>query len=131
MTRDFNTKKLDLKRLQIKNFEVTNLDNYIDPLKEFTLEEWKEFVDKHSHLLSYKKPSPTLSVKSISKAVKNIHKLLEPTDALKEKLSHQNIASHQVEFEAIYKNCIEAPDFNVKSGEDHYKLSNGILYKKR
>ena len=130
MTRDFNAKKLDLKRLQIKNFEVTDLDTYIDPHKEFTLEEWKEFVDQHSHLLSYKKPGPTLSVKSISKAVKNIHKLLEPTDALKDKLSHQNIASHQVEFEEIYKRCIEAPDFTVNSGEDHYKLSNGILYKK-
>ena len=101
MTRDFNAKKLDLKWLQIKKFDVTDLDNCIDPHKEFTLEECKESIDQHSYLLSYKKSTPTVSVQSISKAVQNIHKLLEPTNALTDKLSHQNIASLQIEWDYL------------------------------
>ena len=130
LTRNYNAKKLDLKRLQIKNFEVSNLDNYIDPQKEFSLNEWKDFVDQHQHLLTYQEPVQAMTVQSISKAVKNIHKLLEPTDALKDKMSHQSIASHQLEFVELYNDCIAAPNFTIGTGEDLIKLSNGLLYKK-
>ena len=46
MTRNFNIARQDIKRLPLKNFEVTDLDKYIDPSQEFTLKEWETFVKK-------------------------------------------------------------------------------------
>ena len=98
LTRNFNISRQDMKRLPLESFEVSNLDNYIDPDKEFTLKEWETFVKDHEHLLSYKqptKPQKQLSVNTLSRTVKNVQKLLLPMDSLQHKISHSNIATEQ------------------------------------
>ena len=46
LTRDFNIKPPDLVRIPLKNINVPNLNDYIDPYASFAIEEWKTFVKK-------------------------------------------------------------------------------------
>jgi len=132
LTRNFNISRQDMKRLPLESFEVSNIDNYIDPDKEFTLKEWENFVKDHEHLLSYKqptKPQKRLSVNTLSRTVKNVQKLLLPMDSLQHKISHSNIATEQQkEFKNIIESCLSNESFFCKQENNEYKLSNGLLY---
>ncbi len=130
LTRDYGISKANIKRLPIANYQVDNLNDHIDPLKEFSIDEWKDFVSTHEHLLKYVDPKlPLSTIKSLSKNIKDIHKLIDPSDKLQEKLTHQNIANEQKkEFTNIINKCISSPNFTTSKNGLTFKLSNGLLY---
>ena len=128
LTRDYNATKTDLQRLAIGNFRINNLTDHINQNKEFTLDEWQEFVRDHEHLLTYSDTSKK-TINSLSRAVKDIQKLLDPMDAIKLKMGHDNIAKEQrKEFKSIYETCLAAKDFTTVTDALNYKVSNGLLY---
>jgi len=128
LTRDYGITKSDIKRLPLQNFNVEGLSDHIDPLKEFSIDEWKTFVANHEHLLKYIDPK-LKTIKSLSKNIKDIHKVIDPFDKLQDKLTHQNIANEQKkEFPNIIDKCISSPDFTTIKNGLNFKLSNGLLY---
>ena len=86
------------------------------------------FCQNHQNLLQYKGVS-SKTVNSLSRAVKDIPKLLDPIDAFKNKMSHENIATEQRKFAtSIYNKCLASQDFTINHDDLKYRLSNGLIY---
>ena len=74
LSRNFSINNADIKRIPFKNYTVPDLDQYIDSPKSFSIPEWKEFVNKHLHLLKIVTPDPTnMTVLYLNKTVQDIN----------------------------------------------------------
>ena len=129
LTRDYNLSRPDLERLPIQNFDIPGLNTFIDPEQEFSLNEWKAFVQKHEHLLKYTTNNIPVTVNALTQAIKNVNKLLDPLKALKHKMSHENIALQQKwEFQGIINKLVTQPDLVYTYLDHKYQLIAGVLY---
>ena len=123
------TSKLQ-KRLPLKNIKIPDLDEYINPDQEFTVEEWRKFVQKHEHLLMLpEKASIEVTTNAISKAMKNMNKVLDPLEHFHAKMSHESMGKEQEkEFKSIINVLVTEPDMEGTILGKSYKLQNGLLY---
>jgi hypothetical protein len=129
LTRDFNIKPPDLVRIPLKNINVPNLNDYIDPYASFTIEEWKTFVKKNEHLITIKPDTAPVSVNFISKSINNMNKVIDPLKHLHDKMSHANIIQEQEkEFSNIINYLITQPDMEATKAGKTFKLQDGMLY---
>ena len=130
LSRNYNIQPIDIKRLPLKNIKLPDLDDYINPHQEFTVEEWRKFVQKHEHLLKLpEKASIEVTTNAISKIMKNMNKVLDPLEHLHEKMSHENIGKEQEkEFKSIINVLVTEPDMEGTILGKSYKLQNGLLY---
>ena len=130
LSRDLNIQPIDIKRLPLKNIVIPDLDEYINPNQEFTVEEWKTFVKKHEHLMKLPDTaSIEVTTNAISKVMKNMNKVLDPLEHLHAKMSHENIGKEQEkEFKSIINVLITEPDMEGTILDKSYKLQNGLLY---
>ena len=132
LSRNYQATKQDIKRLPLQNYHVSDLSDYIDPMREFTIPEWKDFVRDHEHLLTcVNKVTPSakkMDVASLSKAANDMKTLLLPTETLQEHMTHQNIAQEQKKiFKPIYQKCLVSPNFTCSENDQNYLLSNGLI----
>ena len=130
LSRNFSINNADIKRIPFKNYTVPDLDQYIDSSKSFSIPEWKEFVNKHLHLLKIVTPDPTnMTVLSLNKTVQDINKLLEPIKAIKNWISFENIAKQQKDqFNYIITQCIKSSNQACTVDGKDFKYQEGMLY---
>ena len=130
LSRDFAIDSSDIKRIPFKNYTVPNLDDHLDFSKSFSLPEWRDFVNRNLHLLKIVSPSPTHKmVLSLNRTVQDMNKLLEPVNALKKRISFENIASQQqLQFRHIIVACLNSSDQSSNFDGKLYKLQDGLLY---
>ena len=130
LSRDFAIDPTDIKRIPFKNYTVPDLDLHLDFSKSFSLLEWKTFVNNNLHLLKIVSPEPTNKViLSLNRTVLDMNKLLEPVNALKKRISFENIASQQqLQFNNIITTCLKSIDQSATIDNKLYKYQDGILY---
>ena len=130
LSRNFTINTEDIPRIPLKNYVLPELEKHLDFEKEFTIPEWKEFVNKNLHLLKVVSTQPNnRTVLSLNKTVQDINKLLEPINAIKERISLENIAKQQKEqFNDIITECIKSPNQTCSIDNKEYKYQNGLLY---
>ena len=129
LTRDYNITKPDLKRLPLQNINVSNLDDYIEQYREFTIPQWKEFVKNHQHLLTINKNTKTKTILSLTTMNENIKKITEPLKDLKTKMEPTMIAAaQQKEFDHILNEIRTAPNMEGEYKNKTYKVIAGLLY---
>ena len=130
LSRDFAIDTSDIKRIPLGNYAVPELDQYLDFSKTFSILEWKDFVNKNLHLLKVISMDPTNKVVlSLNKTVQDMNKLLEPVNALKKRLSFENIAVQQkLQFNHIITNCLNSDNQTFTCDNKQYVYKNGLLY---
>ena len=130
LSRDFAIDTSDIKRIPFKNYAVPELDDHLDFSKSFSLLEWKEFVNNNLHLLKIVSPDPMHKVVlSLNRTVQDMNKLLEPVNALKKRISFENIASQQqLQFNHIITACITSSSQSTTFDGKLFKHQNGLLY---
>ena len=105
------------------------IDEMIDFDKPYTLSEFREFCEKNDNLMV---PAignkPQATVCSIRHLAKSHEKIYGPLIPLRQKLEHENLRKEQrLEFEGLYQDCLNAPDFTFKEKNITYKLVNGLI----
>ena len=130
LTRDYNAKPTDIIRLPLKELKIENLDNLIDPNKEFTIEEWKQFVNDNQKLLIIpEQPSNQVSVSSLTTIENSMKNVLDPLEHLHKRMSYENIIKEQEkEFKSILNFLVTQPDMEGTKLGKSYKIENGMLY---
>ena len=58
LSRNFAINTEDIPRIPLKNYVLPELEKHLDFEKEFTIPEWKEFVNKNLHLLKVVSTQP-------------------------------------------------------------------------
>ena len=130
LTRSYAVRPKDLVRIPLKEISVSSkIDELIDFDKTYTLSEFREFCEDNDDLIVPaigQKPQTTVcSIKYLQKSHAKFHAPLIP---LKQKLEHENIRKEQrIEFDDIYQDCLNAPDFTFKDKNVTYKLVNGLI----
>ena len=130
LTRDLNIQHTDFQRLPLDGYQVPDLLNHIDENKDYTIAEWKCFVEQNQHLLKYdQQDKKAVSIMSLNKTAENIRKLINPVKILEDKLSHENIAKLQkAEYKNIVETLISQPNMQAELQNSTYKLLYGLLY---
>ncbi len=82
--------------MSLKDLKIEDLDNLIDPNKEFTIEEWKQFVNDNQKLLIIpENPATQVSVSSITTVENSMKNVLDPLEHLHKRMSYENIIKEQ------------------------------------
>ena len=66
LTRDLNIQHTDFQRLPLDGYRVPDLLKHIDENKEYTIAEWKCFVEQNQHLLEYDQTDKKNSFSKVS-----------------------------------------------------------------
>ena len=130
LTRDFNLKPMDIIRLPLKNLQIKDLDQIVNPDKEFTIDEWIKFVNDNQKLLLIPDNLTTqVSVSSLTSSTENMKTVLDPLEHLHKRMSYENIIKEQeLEFKSILNFLITQPDMEGSKLGKSYKIENGMLY---
>ena len=130
LSRDFVINKDDIKRLPLKNYSVPELDEHLDHSQTFTLQSWRDFVQKNEHLIKLLTPDKTPAITySITKIATDIDKIIKPINVLQDRLSFQNISTAQKdEFLPIISKCLNTENLTYTNDKKTYTYKNGLLY---
>ena len=131
LSRDFSISPSDVKRIPFKNYCVPDLDEHLDFSKNYTIPEWKEFVNKNLHLLKIVSPEPMqVTVHSLNSLVSNMSNMTNPSKILLEKIKDENIAVQQkLQFNEIIEKCLFGANNMAEIDGNSYIYKNGLLYK--
>ena len=117
----------DLPKFNIKNIEISDFHEEL-PKPNFTISEWIEFVDAHSHYLTINEQDAKTIVNSIHKGLENIESFTKPIEILQNRLARsQFIKFQKIDLEKIYLNCPASENFEYTENEKSYKLLMDLL----
>ena len=139
LSRKYDIPKVDLIKMRIPKFVNDLLEEAIPTDREFTLNEWIQWVAQNKQYLEFCVPkevrpnTSTFKIASLNVALqyskRNIKNIFNPIRSLERILSHEQIISDQkVNLTSIYKQCEESPDHHFTNQDHTYNLLNGILY---
>jgi hypothetical protein len=86
--------KGDLEKLNLKNIEVKDFYDKL-PKIEYSLREWAQFCQDNPQYLTTTAPTVNLMTLSLTTAIKNVSRQVEPLMLLKRKLCKENIINEQ------------------------------------
>jgi len=107
------------------------LDEHLDFSKNYTIPEWKKFVNENLHLLKIVSPEPLqVTVHSLNSMVSNMSNMTIPSKILLEKIKDENIAVQQkLQFNEIIEKCLFGANNMAEIDGISYIYKNGLLYK--
>ncbi len=139
LSRKYDIPKVDLVKLRIPKFVNNLLDEAIPSNREFTLNEWIQWVADNKHYLEYCVPKEvrqstnTFKIATLDVALKyskrNVKNIFNPIRSLEKILTHEHIIQQQkADLGTLYKQCESAPNHIFMDKDFTYSLNNGLLY---
>ena len=126
LTRDYKINQRDLRRIPITDFQLENIENQLDCDKEYSLKEFKDFVDKNQHKLKYAPNKKIISAMTIN--INTLNKIIKPLQALQDRLNHVEILKEQkIQFPNIFQLLKKQPGTIINHENNTYSLQNGLL----
>ena len=93
-----------------------------------TLSEWAKFCADNPHYLTVSTPTVNSLTFTVNQGIGNIKDITGPLDLLKDKLAREQIIKHQkVDFKDLYNDCLNSPNFEVKTDKDQYQINFDLL----
>ena len=121
----------DLSLIKLRRFDKKQYEDLVPDIV-FSLEEWKEFVEKHKNYIFTLKDCQSevkvSHVKAIKQTVKAVASVLTPAAILKKKLDPIKIIEEQrLEFKQLFEELSAAPNNELSKDKRTYVLHNGMI----
>jgi hypothetical protein len=122
--------KGDLEKLNLKNIEVKDFYDKL-PKIEYSLREWAQFCQDNPQYLTTTVPTVNLMSLSLTTAIKNVSRQVEPLMLLKRKLSKENIINEQHrQYNSLIQeiSALERKKQPLRKGNLIYLMEWDVLY---
>ena len=131
LSRNFNIVK-PTPTINLPKFVKSSLNDII-PDRVFTLNEWKEFVEKNPEfLIEAPKGTKNLQVNAINAKLQAAHIIKGPLESLKNRFSSIKICQEQaLEFKEIIDKCLVQPNNSLQVNTITYYFEEGILIREK
>lgn len=134
LSRRYNVKEIPRHRLHLTRYVSTELDKLIPYDRVFTWEEWSKFCNENESCMVDKISDikgVTIGIKSLTLQQKGIDIVFNPINALKTRISLQNIITAQKsEYREIYEKCLSLDTpYKIKTKDKlSYVVKNSLLF---